>query len=61
MHDYRHPGVNNAFLIKTEDMLSITYNDQSVLESFHASEGYRVLRHPDYNIFKCWEKKDTVV
>jgi len=29
-HDFEHPGVNNAYLIKTRDPLAITYNDVSV-------------------------------
>jgi len=29
-HDLEHPGVNNAYLIKTRDPLAITYNDVSV-------------------------------
>ncbi len=61
MHDFHHPGVSNAFLIQSEDMLSLMYNDQSVLESFHASESYRVFRNPDYNIFKNWDKSDIKV
>ena len=31
MHDLDHRGVNNNFLIKTNDPLAITYNDQSPL------------------------------
>ena len=32
-----HPGVNNAFLIKTRDPIAMLYNDTSVLESAHAA------------------------
>ncbi len=36
-HDLEHPGVNNAYLIKSKDPLAITYNDLSVLENRHAA------------------------
>lgn len=36
-HDLEHPGVNNAYLIKSRDPLAITYNDTSVLENRHAA------------------------
>lgn len=36
-HDLEHPGVNNAYLIKSRDPLAITYNDISVLENRHAA------------------------
>lgn len=49
-HDYRHPGVNNGYLVKKFDPLSILYNDQSVLENFHASEGFKIILDPKYAI-----------
>ena len=36
-HDMDHPGVNNAFLVKTQDPVAMLYNDQSVLENAHAA------------------------
>lgn len=50
VHDFRHPGVNNTYLIKTNDPLAIRYNDESVLENFHVSEAFGVLLQPEYNI-----------
>ncbi|KAG5188741.1 hypothetical protein JKP88DRAFT_253358 [Tribonema minus] len=38
VHDFKHPGRSNAFLIKTFSELSLVYNDVSVLENFHISE-----------------------
>lgn len=52
MHDYRHPGVNNGYLVRDLDPLALTYNDSSVLENFHASEGFKMMLHPKFDIFK---------
>ena len=43
-HDYRHKGVNNAFLVNSGDLLALLHNDSSVLERFHASEMFLLLR-----------------
>ncbi|KAH3760509.1 3'5'-cyclic nucleotide phosphodiesterase [Pelomyxa schiedti] len=43
VHDVGHPGVNNAFLIATENDLAIRYNDRSVLENFHSSVALRII------------------
>ena len=55
-HDYRHPGKTNAFLIHTQDDIAITYNDMSVLESFHAAELFKVLLRPNMNILGGMDK-----
>lgn len=34
----RLQGVNNTFLVKSGDPLAIRYNDESVLENWHAGE-----------------------
>jgi len=51
MHDYRHPGLNNAFLMRSADQIALIYNDSSVLENFHASEAFRLLSQKEYCIF----------
>ncbi|RCH80784.1 3',5'-cyclic-nucleotide phosphodiesterase, partial [Rhizopus stolonifer] len=43
-HDTAHPGVNNAFLINTSAPLALLYNDNSVLESFHAMTLFQLLK-----------------
>jgi hypothetical protein len=38
VHDFKHPGTNNAFATKTQSDLAMRYNDISVLENMHISE-----------------------
>lgn len=59
IHDYKHPGYNNMFMINTFDDLAIRYNDSSVLENYHVSEAFKLIRSCDkYNIFKSFSKED---
>ena len=56
-HDLGHPGVNNAFMTSTLSDVAIVYNDQSVLENFHAASLFQLInRHPDLNIFQSLSK-----
>ena len=50
VHDIGHPGFNNNFMNNSKSELSLTYNDQSVLENYHASLGYKILIHQNTNI-----------
>jgi len=43
-HDIGHMGVQNGFLINSNDPLALQYNDRSVLESYHCSRLFAVLR-----------------
>lgn len=51
IHDYEHPGLNNPYLSKTKNILSIRYNgkfhrrkintlDQSILENHHVAASF---------------------
>ena len=51
IHDYKHPGLNNNYLINKRAALAIKYNDISVLESYHVSSAFKVMSHPSSNIF----------
>mmetsp|Transcript_40024 Transcript_40024/g.51577 ORF Transcript_40024/g.51577 Transcript_40024/m.51577 type:complete len:878 (+) Transcript_40024:28-2661(+) len=55
-HDYRHPGLNNAYLIKTQNNMAVTYNDSSVLENFHCAEATRLMAQEKFNILSGVEK-----
>lgn len=58
IHDFKHPGLNNGFLINTAHELSTKYNDISVLENHHIAEAFRIIRSDTkYDIF-CLLSKD---
>ena len=50
IHDCGHPGVNNAFLVKTDDPLAITYNDKSPLENMHCATAFGIMQDRRSNI-----------
>ncbi len=43
MHDFEHPGFNNAFLVASRHDVAILYNDSSVLENFHISSSFKLM------------------
>ncbi|KAJ1459059.1 hypothetical protein M885DRAFT_479740 [Pelagophyceae sp. CCMP2097] len=49
VHDFRHPGLNNAYLVKTHHLLALRYSDDSVLERMHLAEAFDVLAKPDHD------------
>ncbi|KAH9270935.1 hypothetical protein BASA83_006890 [Batrachochytrium salamandrivorans] len=51
IHDYMHPGVNNAFLMATSNALALRYNDQSILENFHCASLFEMVELDDIDIF----------
>jgi len=44
IHDYKHRGVSNDFLVVTGDELALTYNDVSPQENEHVSAALRLLQ-----------------
>ena len=47
-HDFKHPGLNNNYLIETNNLIALNYNDMSVLENMHISEAFKLI-HSDEN------------
>jgi len=43
MHDFEHPGYNNAFLVAQRHDIAILYNDSSVLENFHLASAWKLM------------------
>ena len=52
VHDVAHPGVNNAYLIESNDLLAIRYNDKSPLESMHAAFMFEAMCDPAFDALK---------
>ena len=51
IHDFKHPGLNNAYQINRRTPIANKYNDVSVLENFHVSSAFKVISHNNSNIF----------
>ena len=58
-HDYKHPGLNNNYLIETKHPIAIKYNDNSVLENMHISETFNLINtNNNCNIFESMDIND---
>jgi len=49
VHDYLHPGTNNAFQVATDSLLSREFNEQHVLENMSAKMALELLRDPQFD------------
>jgi hypothetical protein len=53
VHDLDHPGYNNMYFVNTKGPLAIRYNDQAVLENYHAAMAFKImLGNEQCNIFE---------
>jgi len=57
-HDIDHPGVNNAYLIKSRSPLAVRYNDVAVLENHHACTLFTLLQDPSVDVLKNLNEDD---
>lgn len=55
-HDVGHPGWNNTFLTNSLAPLAVTYNDNSVLENFHAAVTFGIILRPNSRPFARVER-----
>ena len=52
VHDYKHPGYTNQFLININSPIAIRSNDTDVLEAYHISQTFKLIKSDEkYNIF----------
>ncbi len=58
IHDFKHPGFNNGYLINTKSDLAFLYNDKSCLENYHIAEAFKILKLPNRDIFEKFEPND---
>ena len=58
MHDFQHPGTNNAHEIRKDSALAVRYHDESVLENHHLAASFTSLLRPEYNFLKAWGRKE---
>ncbi|OMJ69480.1 hypothetical protein SteCoe_32792 [Stentor coeruleus] len=52
IHDFQHPGLNNAFLMNSSHDLAVLYNDTSVLENHHVAASFALLQDKNQNFFE---------
>ena len=57
IHDFGHKGVNNDYLIKTQDMLALRYNDRSPMENHHVSATWLLLKEERFNFLRKMPQK----
>lgn len=57
-HDFKHNGFTNLFHQNEMTILSLTYNDQSILENFHVAETFKIIHKEEFNLFDKLSKEE---
>jgi len=55
VHDFNHPGINNAFHVRCQNYLAVLFNDRSVNENIHASSVFELMRMDKFNILSSFK------
>lgn len=58
VHDFNHPGTNNAHEIKRDSSLALRYHDDSVLECHHLASTFTALLRPEHNFVATWPRSE---
>eukprot|EP00899_Mesostigma_viride_P009382 jgi/Mesvir1/18445/Mv14303-RA.6 len=58
VHDFRHPGLNNDFVVKAADEMALRYNDRTVLENFHVAEAFLLMTDDKLNFLGALNAED---
>jgi hypothetical protein len=58
MHDYQHPGVNNNYEMRTQSDRALLYNDQAILENFHCTSFFRLIKEDKCNFLEVLNDQD---
>jgi len=58
VHDYNHPGINNAFHVRSQNYLAVLFNDRSVNENIHASSVFELMRMDEFNLLKAFKGQE---
>ncbi|KAH8060701.1 calmodulin-dependent cyclic-nucleotide phosphodiesterase [Aureococcus anophagefferens] len=58
VHDFNHPGTNNAFEVKVASPLAVRHSDDSVLERHHLAAAFEILyrKEGNFDFIKKLEK-----
>jgi hypothetical protein len=59
VHDFKHTGQTNAYHINKQTDLALNYNDISVLENYHISETFKLMKDPKCDILHSYSKNEA--
>ncbi|XP_070154343.1 dual specificity calcium/calmodulin-dependent 3',5'-cyclic nucleotide phosphodiesterase 1 isoform X3 [Polyergus mexicanus] len=58
IHDYEHTGTTNNFHVMSGSDTALLYNDRAVLENYHISASFRILREDECNILQNLSREE---
>lgn len=58
IHDYEHTGTTNNFHIMTGSEVALLYNDRAVLENYHISASFRMMKSDESNILANFSREE---
>lgn len=58
IHDYEHTGTTNNFHIMTGSEVAVLYNDRAVLENYHISASFRMMKNEESNILSNLSREE---